>query len=169
MELYLACKQRQLHGPVNHRGFRETGPWPSCQPSRSVFPKKDTPPLQPHPQGREGSFWIIAKKEVHRRWLLYFCRPWLVSLAFAYPKFVIMMHNVALTQTTVLCLLREWGSDTWRLCELHMYRLWANVLWFCLTISDCSPQETKEITPAASTTKCLDYRDCKTWYVCENN
>ena len=99
MELYLACKQRQLYRPVNHRVFRETAPWPSGQPSRSVFPKKDTPPLQPHPQGREGSFWIIAKKEVHRRWLLYFCRPWLVSLAFAYPKFVIMMHNVALTQT----------------------------------------------------------------------
>ena len=90
MELYLACKQRQLYRPVNHRGFRETGPWPSGQPSRSVFPKKDTPPLQPHPQGKEGSSSSMAA---------YFCRSWLVSLAFAYPKFVIMMHNVALTQT----------------------------------------------------------------------
>ena len=24
--LYLACKQQQLYGPVNYRGFRETGP-----------------------------------------------------------------------------------------------------------------------------------------------
>ena len=24
--LYLACKQKQLYGPVNYRGFRETGP-----------------------------------------------------------------------------------------------------------------------------------------------
>ena len=25
--LYLACKQQQLYGPVNYRDFRETGPW----------------------------------------------------------------------------------------------------------------------------------------------
>lgn len=72
----------------------------------------------------------MAKKEVHRRWLLYFCRFWLVSLAFAYPQFVIMMHNVALTQD-VSCARYGNGvrSDRWRLCELH--RLWAKVLWFC--------------------------------------
>ena len=40
---------------------------------------------------------------------------------------------------------------------------------FCLTFSDCSPQETNETSPGACTTKCLDYRDCKTWYVCRNN
>ena len=40
---------------------------------------------------------------------------------------------------------------------------------FCLTFSDCSPQETRETSPDACTTKCLDYRDCKTWYVCRNN
>ena len=25
--LYVACKQQQLYGPVNYRGFRETGHW----------------------------------------------------------------------------------------------------------------------------------------------
>ena len=25
--LYLACKQQQLYGPVSYRDFRETGPW----------------------------------------------------------------------------------------------------------------------------------------------
>ena len=39
----------------------------------------------------------------------------------------------------------------------------------CLTFSDCFPQETRETSPDACTTKCLDYRDCKTWYVCRNN
>lgn len=39
----------------------------------------------------------------------------------------------------------------------------------CLTFSDCFPQETRETSPDACTTKCLDYRHCKTWYVCRNN
>ena len=108
--------------------------WPAF-PQR--IPKKDTPPLQPHPQGREGRFWIMAKKEVHRRWLLYFCQD--VSCA-RYGNGV--------------------RSDRWRLCKLH--RLWAKVLWFCLTFRDCSPKETNETTPAASTTKCLDYNTCHT-------
>ena len=27
LNVYLACKQQQLNGPVSYRGFRETGPW----------------------------------------------------------------------------------------------------------------------------------------------
>ena len=33
LNLYLACKQQQLNGPVSYWGFRETGSWPGISPS----------------------------------------------------------------------------------------------------------------------------------------
>ena len=53
--LYLACKQQQLYGPVNYRDFRETVPWREKRRSR----KRQTKEITVEPRFNEPLFYEV--------------------------------------------------------------------------------------------------------------